>query len=136
MMSVEQERRLVTGPRPELTPPEQRDEDTIILMNSVSVIASFVHVSNALSENEFCASIRELVKKQKFSLWLVCAAQSYLDVHHILRTNVGRGLRDLQAAGYAAKATLEAHFRFMKANKCELRDRKDEKRMSTDDAFH
>ncbi|KAF7511437.1 hypothetical protein GJ744_004626 [Endocarpon pusillum] len=126
MMSVEEERRLVTGPRSELTPQERRDEDTTILMSSVSVIASFVSVSNAPSEDEFCAGLRELVKKQKFPLWLVFAAQSYLDVHHILRTDVGRGLRDLQVAGNAAKATLEEHFRFMKTNKCELRDRKDE----------
>jgi hypothetical protein len=126
MMSVEQERRLVTGPRSELTPVEQRDEDTVVLMSSVSVIASFVYVSNAPSEDEFCAGLRELVKKQKFPLWLVFAAQIYLDVHHILRTDVGRGLRDLQAAGNAAKATLEEHFRFMKANPCEFRDRQSE----------
>ena len=126
MMSVEQERRLVTGPRSELTPREQRDEDTTILMSSVSVIASFVSVSDAPSEDEFCAGIRELVKKQKFPLWLVFAAKNYLDVHHILRTQVGRGLKDLQAAGSAAKSTLEEHFRFMKANKCELRNGQDE----------
>jgi len=63
MLSVEQERRLVTGPRSELTPPEQRDEDTVVLMSSVSVIASFVYVFNAPSEDEFCAGIRELVKE-------------------------------------------------------------------------
>ena len=126
MMSLEQERRLVTRPRSELKPPEQRDEDTTILMSSVSVIASFTTVSNAPSEDEFSAGIYELVKKQRFPLWLVFAAQSYLDVHHILRADVGRGLRDLQTAGRAAKSTLEEHFRFMKINKCELRDRKDE----------
>jgi hypothetical protein len=126
MMSVEQERRLVTGPRSELTPREKDEEDTTILMSSVAVIASFVYVSNAPSEDEFSAGIRDLIKKQNLPLWLVFAAQSYLDVHHILRTDVGRGLKELQAAGNAAKGTLEEHFRFMKANKCEWRDRKDE----------
>lgn len=126
MMSVEDERRLVTGPRSELTPPERRDEDTTILMSSATVIASFVSVSNAPSEDEFSAGIRDMVKKQKFPLWLVFAAQNYLDIHHIMRTDVTRGLKDLQEAGNAAKATLEAHFKFMKANPCILRSKKDE----------
>jgi hypothetical protein len=126
MMSVEQERRLVSGPRSDLTGRERHEEDSTVLLSSVAVIASFVSVSNAPSEDEFCVGIRQLVKKQKLPLWLIFAAQNYLDVHHILRTDVGRGLEELQTAGTAARATLEQHFRFMKANKCELRDRKDE----------
>lgn len=89
-------------------------------MSSVSVIASFVSFSNAPSEDELGAGVRELVKKRKFPLWLVFAAQSYLDVHHISRTEVSRGLKYLQVAGNAAKATLEGHFRVMKAHRCEL----------------
>lgn len=126
MMSVEEERQRVTGPRSELTPREKHKEDVTILMSSVAVIASFVAVSNAPSEDEFCVGIRDLIEKHDLPLWLIFAAQNYLDVHHVLRTDVNQGLKDLQVTGKAAKATLEEHFRFMKANKCELRDQKDE----------
>lgn len=68
MMSIEEARQLVIGPRSELTPREKHKEDVTILMSSVAVIASFVSVSNAPSEDEFCAGIRELIKQHKFPL--------------------------------------------------------------------
>ena len=53
MMSGEQEWRLVSGPRSELSGRERHEEDSTILLSSVAVIASFVSVSDAPSDDEF-----------------------------------------------------------------------------------
>jgi len=99
--------------REKLTIREKMQEDRIILLE---VLPEFFILSEAtdghriFGGDELTHGIGEMCRTKEIPLWLAFATQIYLDIHHILRTDVTRGFSDLQAAGQQTKATLDAYF--------------------------
>ena len=49
-------------------------------------------------------------RTKRISVWLVFATQIFLNVHHLMREDIGRGLDQLRVMGSEAKATLQSYW--------------------------
>jgi hypothetical protein len=47
------------------------------------------------AEDQMMIGLRELFLEKKVSIWLVFAVQVFLDIHHVCRTEVSKGFKDL-----------------------------------------
>ncbi|KAI0853040.1 hypothetical protein F5Y00DRAFT_225204 [Daldinia vernicosa] len=63
-------------------------------------------------EDEFFRGIKELAKTKEVTFHLIFAAQVFLDIHYILRENVGRGFDTLQVNLHFLAREIEDHFEF------------------------
>lgn len=67
-------------------------------MEFLATIGPYVHVADKPNDDELMKGIEGMLprNKGKIPLWLVVAAQSYLDIHHILMKDADRPLENLQ----------------------------------------
>ena len=101
--------------RSKLSPQELTEQDSGLLMDFLTTIAPYVHVADTPNDDEFMKGIEGMLprNKGKIPLWLVVAAQSYLDIHHVLMKDADRPLEDLQEFAREAQSTLKEHFAFL-----------------------
>jgi hypothetical protein len=101
--------------RSKLSPQELTEQDSGLLMDFLTTIGPYVHVADTPNDDELMKGIEGMLprNKGKIPLWLVVAAQSYLDIHHILMKDADRPLEDLQEFAREAKSTLKEHFAFL-----------------------
>jgi hypothetical protein len=101
--------------RSKLSPQELTEQDSGLLMDFLTTIGPYIPVADTPNDDELMKGIEGMLprNKGKIPLWLVVAAQSYLDIHHILMKDADRPLEDLQEFAREAQSTLKEHFAFL-----------------------
>ena len=97
--------------RSRLTAREKLKEDLIILCESLPEFCLFTKVTSQFPvPDELLDGLRLMFTKKTIPTWVTFAAQIYLDIHHVLRQDIGRGFTELQASGTQAMSTLTEYF--------------------------
>ena len=81
-------------------------------------IATYGPQHNIL-DDELTRGLRTAFETKKLPLWLVFAAQIYVDIHHILREDVSRGFEELQVLGKLFSMSIHANIKFHEALRVE-----------------
>ncbi|KAL4803818.1 hypothetical protein BDV18DRAFT_144489 [Aspergillus unguis] len=77
---------------------ERYQEDKIILTEILGDFYTLhTHVPEQSYEDEFTRGLRNLFRTKKLPIWLVFAAQVFLDIQHQLRDQIERPFKDLNA---------------------------------------
>ena len=88
------------------------EQDTGLLADFLTIVGPYVSVGDTPCDDELMKGIEKLLSKGKLPLWLVFAAQNFLDIRTILKTEAERPLADLQQFAVEAGITLKEHFDF------------------------
>lgn len=89
--------------RSEKSAREKFSEDKIIMLEILSDFLTMHRITPPRPfEDEFTRGLRKMFDTHEIPLWLVFAAQVFLDIHHVLRDGVQRGFEDF---GRFAKLT-------------------------------
>ena len=96
--------------RDQLNVRQQLQEDRIILLEILPEFFVLSKTNAMLLSDELTQGIRDMCKTKNIPLWVVYATQIYLDIHHILRADVVRGLAELKVSGAKSGASLDAYF--------------------------
>lgn len=92
--------------RSTLSPREKLQEDKIILCGALTDLALFQSLGKGVPvEDELIRGLRD-AKTYKVPLWLTFAAQVFLEVHHILRTETSRGFQELRSVARTLHSNL------------------------------
>ena len=80
-------------------------EDKVVLLENLPDFCVVAQAPESIpAEDEMSRGMREMVKDGQLPIWLVFAAQIYLDIHHTLRQKVSNGFHDLvKSARYVEK---------------------------------
>ncbi|KAI1808824.1 hypothetical protein F4811DRAFT_548401 [Daldinia bambusicola] len=91
------------------------EEDRLLLMQFFTELMAVERgVPDYPVEDEFLRGIKELARTRDVPFYLVFAAQIFLDIHYILRENVGRGFSTLETNLHFMEREIEEHFKFHK----------------------
>ena len=97
-----------TFPRNKLSFREKLSEDKVIILE---ILPEFCLLAQSqihyFGEDEITRGLGDMYRTKKPTLWLCFATQIFLDIHHVLRDEVGKAHIELQAAGRTAKSLLE-----------------------------
>ena len=97
--------------RSKLTVREQLQEDRIILLEALPEFFIITKINGNLPvADELTNGLRSMFVQKTVPLWVTYAAQIFLDIHHVLRADVVRGLSELRASGTHAASTLKEYF--------------------------
>ncbi len=88
------------------------EQDTGLLADFMTIVGPYVLIGNTPCDDELMNGIEKLLSEGKLPLWLVFAAQNFLDIHTVLKTSAERPLADLQQFAAEAGITLKDHFDF------------------------
>ena len=92
---------------------EKMHSDTALLMDFIVTFGPYVAAgNNTPMDDELIKGLRHMCETGKIPLWLVFAAQLYLDVHGILTTESNRPFEELNAFAREARKTLRGHVKF------------------------
>lgn len=90
-------------------------EDKIILLELLPDFYVFSLTRGKIpAEDEMTRGIREMAAQNKVPIWLAFAAQVFLDIHHILREQIGRGRDDLVKSAKYVESGIERVLDFHK----------------------
>ena len=67
---------------------------------------------SVVAEDELVRGIREMKPGRNIPVWLAFAAQSFLDVQHVLGDQVGRGYEELGTAARSIEASIDQNSKF------------------------
>ena len=96
--------------RNSLSTRQQMHEDRLILLENLPEFCVLAFTRDDLKLfDQLTIGFRDMCRTKSISIWLTFSAQIYIDIHHILRTDVTRGLKDLQYAGLQASKTLDVY---------------------------
>jgi hypothetical protein len=103
-----------TGEWNDKSPREKFQDDKIVLSEALPefVVIAKGTDSSILGEDEFTRALRPFIKTKKTTLWLLFAAQVYLDIHHVLRKGAERAFQEMRNAGKNIKASINENFKF------------------------
>ena len=89
------------------------DEDSHVIQDVL--LEGFLFTNIVMpAEDEFSQGMRQVFLKNArdpIPLWVVFALQIYLEIHHVLREHVDRGLKELRVARKQMKASLKEFFK-------------------------
>ncbi|KAI8242879.1 hypothetical protein K4K53_003506 [Colletotrichum sp. SAR 10_77] len=95
------------------SPEEKFQEDQVIMMEVFGELMTIIRtVPNWPVEDEFLRGMREMEDTKKIPFYLVFAAQTYLDIHHILRDDVERGFFQMSDETNIMRNNLNSHLEF------------------------
>ncbi|EQB44956.1 hypothetical protein CGLO_16239 [Colletotrichum gloeosporioides Cg-14] len=95
------------------SPAEKFQEDQVIMMEVFGELMAIIRtVPNWPVEDEFLRGMREMEDTKKIPFYLVFAAQTYLDIHHILRDDVERGFFQMSNETNIMRNNLKSHLEF------------------------
>lgn len=78
------------------TGPEKWQEDKILIMEACTELMTIIRTLPQWAvEDELLRGMKEMDGTHKVPFYLVFSAQVYLDIHHLLRDQVGRGLQEM-----------------------------------------
>ena len=93
---------------------EKYRDDRLVLMEAFPdlVLTAIMTSISPLAEDELIRGIRQMAPGKIIPLWLVFAAQCFLDTQHVLGPDVGRGHTELQRTGNAIRASATQNLKF------------------------
>ncbi|KAK3342754.1 hypothetical protein B0H65DRAFT_558919 [Neurospora tetraspora] len=98
-------------------------EDQILLMEFLSELTVVTRIIPSYPvEDEFMRGVREMDKTGKIPFSLVFAAQTFLDIHHLLRADVSRGSKFMQNEIKHLSQTLKDHLEYHKKSKLRIKN--------------
>lgn len=87
------------------------NEDSHVIQDVLLEVFLFAYIN--MPADEFSQGMRHVFKwnaRDAIPLWVVFALQIYLEIHHVLREQIDRGLKELQVAKRQIKASLKDYF--------------------------
>ena len=93
---------------------EKFRDDQLVLMEAFPdlMLTAIMTSKTPLAEDELIRGIRQMAPGKIMPLWLVFAAQCFLDTQHVLGREVGRGHTELQRTGNAIRASVTQNLKF------------------------
>lgn len=101
--------------RSSLSPDEMCQQDSALLSDFLATVGPYMHVADTPNTDELSNGLLDMYssKEGKIPLWLIFAAQSFLDTHHVLKDKANMAFDDLYDFSASASSTLEQHFAFV-----------------------
>lgn len=89
-------------------------DDRLVLMEAFPdlMLMTMITSKSPLSEDELIRGIRQMAPGKIVPLWLVFAAQCFLDAQHVLGQDVARGHAELQQTANAIRASIKQNLDF------------------------
>ena len=89
-------------------------DDRLVLMEAFPdfMLMAMITSGWVLSEDELTRGVRQMAPGKAMPLWLVFAAQCFLDIQHVLGQDVARGHTELQQTGNAIRASIQQNLKF------------------------
>jgi hypothetical protein len=95
------------------TGPEKWQEDKILIMEACTELMTIIRTLPQWPvEDELLRGMKEMDETHKVPFYLVFSAQVYLDIHHLLRDQVGRGLQEMAHQSNIMRNDLKSHLTF------------------------
>ncbi|KAJ9604214.1 hypothetical protein H2200_011048 [Cladophialophora chaetospira] len=95
---------------------EKQQEDRILLGEILSDMSMWAATRLKFPhDDEFKRGFTSVYETGRIPLWLVFAAQLFLDINHILRDEVGRGYQELCRIGALTGTSIEEHLDFQES---------------------
>lgn len=96
------------------SPREKFHDDRLVLMEAFPdlMLMTMITSKSPLAEDELVRGIRQMAPGKVISLWLVFAAQCFLDAQHVLGRNVARGYTELENTANAIRASVDQNLKF------------------------
>ena len=93
---------------------EKFRDDQLVLMEAFAdlMLTAIMTSRFSLAEDELIRGIRQMAPGKIIPLWLVFAAQCFLDNQHVLGRDIGRGHTELQRTGNAIRASIMQNLKF------------------------
>ncbi|TPX17773.1 uncharacterized protein E0L32_002874 [Thyridium curvatum] len=99
--------------RSKMTGKEKGKEDQILLMEFFTELVTVIRaVPDFPIEDEFLRGMREMDKTRSVPFYLVFAAQTYLDIHHILRDDINQSFQAVIQETSTMDNNLGLHLQF------------------------
>ncbi len=91
-------------------------EDEIIVAERLPEYCTIAQYKNGKvpAEDELARGLRAMMQTKQILVWLVFAAQCFLDVHHILRQHIDSGFAQLYKVASKARQTMNEHLDYHK----------------------
>ncbi|KAH0359655.1 hypothetical protein KCU65_g9838, partial [Aureobasidium melanogenum] len=87
------------------------EDDKLVMLEAFAGLRALA-MNQPLAEDELIRGIREMTPGKKVPLWLVFAAQNFLDIQHVMGDDVSRALTELQSGAALIEASLAQNFKF------------------------
>ena len=93
---------------------EKFRDDQLVLMEAFAdlMLTAIMTSRFSLAEDELIRGIRQMAPGKIIPLWLVFAAQCFLDNQHVLGRDIDRGHTELQRTGNAIRASITQNLKF------------------------
>ena len=93
---------------------EKFNDDRLVLMEAFPdlMLISMVTSKSTLAEDELIRGIRQMTPENPIPLWLVFAAQCFLDVQHCLGHDVARGFAEVERTAIAIRTSIKENLHF------------------------
>lgn len=97
---------------------EKLAENKIVIMEALPDFCMMA-IGNVdpVGQDELTRGLKEMCRTKKASTWLLFATQVFLDINHLLRLQVSRGLQELRVSGGEAKKSLKNALKFTAGTK-------------------
>lgn len=97
---------------------EKFAENKIVIMEALPDFC-MMEMGNVepVGQDELTKGLKEMCTTKKASTWLLFATQVFLDINHLLRLQVNRGLQELRVSGEEAKRSLKNALNFTAGTK-------------------
>lgn len=97
---------------------EKFAENKIVIMEALPDFCMMA-IGNVdpVGQDELTKGMKEMCRTKKASTWLLFATQVFLDINHLLRLQVNRGLQELRVSGEEAKKSLKNALKFTAGTK-------------------
>lgn len=107
-------------------------DDRLVLMETFPDLMLMAMITSrwTLAEDELIRGVRQMAPGKAIPLWLVFAAQCFLDVQHVLGRDVGRGHTDLQRIANPIRASIKQNMEFHRSLRVETWPRQNDTRFS------
>jgi hypothetical protein len=90
---------------------DQMEADLIVLGEALDLFSLFTQFDGPFPvPDELLDGFRLLFTEKTVPTWVTFSAQIYLDIHHVLGQDIGRGFTELQRSGAEAISTLNEYF--------------------------
>ena len=111
---------------------EKFRDDRLVLMEAFPdlMLTAIMTSRFALAEDELIRGIRQMAPGKIIPLWLVFAAQCFLDTQHVLGRDVGRAHTELQRTGNAIRASVSQNLKFHQSLRLEIWPTQNDSRFS------
>lgn len=97
-----------------MSPRLKLDEDVKLLLERIPYLNRLgtINKTAKFAQDEFTRGLKEMSDMEGVSLWLVLAAQCFLESHHVLRENVAMAQSQLWLQGFSIRHAVNRTFQY------------------------